>query len=89
MVTALGVAIERQWIEIPYGARWSNAPNPQRYQIWKMECLHCKFSLEPQQFRVYDEHRKEHPQPYGNFASISHARKKMREHVQTKHKELR
>jgi len=72
---------ERKWLETTYGARWMNTPSPHKYQIWQMSCVHCDFKIEPSQFRAYDEHRKDHPQPYGNFASISHARKVMREHV--------
>lgn len=71
------------WIELTYGSRWMNTPSPQRHQIWRMECLQCKFAVEPSTFRVYDEFRKDHPQPYGNFASISHARKVMRQHIKT------
>lgn len=71
------------WVEITYGARWDSSPSPQRYQIWRMECNHCNFHVEPGSFRQYDEHRKEHPQPYGNLASLAHARKLMREHLRS------
>lgn len=76
----------RPWIEQTYGSRWMNSPSPQRHQIWRMECLRCEFKLEPSTFRHYDEFRADHPEPYGNFASISHARKLMREHVEKEHK---
>ncbi len=77
--------IERQWIETTYGARWPNTRSPRKYQIWRMTCIHCGFHLDPCDYRHYDEYRKDHPQPYGNMASISHARKVIREHVQKAH----
>ncbi len=79
------MAETRQHAEITYGARWMNSPSPQRYQIWRMECVHCEFFIEPSRLRQYNEDRKEHPQAYGNFASIAHARKVMREHIQKEH----
>lgn len=74
------LAMRRGWGEVTYGSRWMNAPSPQCYQIWRMECVDCEFFVEPSNFRRYDESRTEHPQAYGNFASIAHARKIMREH---------
>lgn len=79
------VDIDKQWTETTYGARWSNSPSPQKYQIWRMSCIHCDFEISPSSFRQYDETRAEHPQAYGNFASIAHARKVMREHVRNSH----
>lgn len=73
------------WTETTYGARWMNTPSPQRHQIWRMSCIHCAFYLDPGDFRRYDETRKDHPQPYGNLASISHARKVMKDHMEDKH----
>lgn len=77
--------IERQWSEITYGARWPSTPSPASHQIWQMECVHCDFKIDPGRFRMYDEHREDHPMPYGNFASISHARKLMKDHIREKH----
>lgn len=74
------------WSEVTYGARFLHSPSPQRYQIWRMECHSCDFYIEPLHFRSRDDLRKDHPQAYGNLASISHARKLMREHVEAKHK---
>jgi len=85
MANTSKLEIERQWTETTYGARWPSTLGSGYYQIWQMACVHCDFKLEPQQYRHYDEHRTEHPQPYGNFSSISHARKVMRDHIRDKH----
>ena len=77
--------MSQHWAETTYGARWDNTPSPGCYQIWRMECHHCDFYVEPSQFRRYDETRTEHPHAYGNFASISHARKVMRDHFKESH----
>jgi hypothetical protein len=75
------------WIEQTYGSRWPSTPSPQKYQIWRMECIHCDFHLDPGRFRRYDDSRVGHEWPYGNFASIAHARKLMREHAKTHQQE--
>lgn len=75
----------REWSETTYGARWPSTPSPGKYQIWQMECAQCDFKIEPSHFRRYDDYRKDHPQPYGNFASIAHARKLMRDHIREAH----
>lgn len=74
---------EKHWVEVTYGARWPSDSSAQRYQIYQMECIHCDFKIDPGRFRMWSDHREDHPQPYGNFASISHARKLMRDHVKT------
>ena len=76
--------MDRQWSETTYGAVRVNIPSPQCYQIWRMECNHCDFFIEPSKFRRYRE-GDEDKKIYGNFASISHSRKLMREHVRGKH----
>lgn len=76
---------EIHWIETNYGSRWMSTPSPRKYQIWRMTCVHCEFYIDPGTFRTYQESRTDHPFPYGNMASISHARKLMKEHVEEKH----
>ena len=77
-----------EWVELTRGAlsNWPESiPSQYRHQLVRLECKECGYKIEPGDFRRYDETRKDHPMPYGNFASVSHARKLMREHIREEH----
>lgn len=81
---------QRGWGEPSHGALSifpDTMPSQYRHQIARLECAFCDFSIDPAEFRRTDMTREPHPQPYGNMASVAHARKLMRDHLAAAHSE--